>query len=85
MPVFEGRVTIVQESRFQAIDDHGVAQLFLLSPRAAAEPGQLASLAKTQARVRVRFSSADNVIGYLAHCIDVRDEGAARVRKEISS
>ena len=73
MPIFEGTVTIVQESRFQAVDDDGVAQLFLLSPHAAAEPGQLAGLARTQARVRIRYSRADNVIGHLAKSINVQN------------
>lgn len=76
MPIFEGTVTIVQESRFQAVDDHGVAQLFLLSPQAAAEPGQLAALARNQARVKIRYARADNVIGHLAKSIDVQDPSA---------
>lgn len=72
MPVLQGRITIVQESRFQLTDEHGISHLFLLSPHASAEPEQLAPLAARQAKVRVRFSEADNVIGYLAKSIVVQ-------------
>jgi hypothetical protein len=75
MAVMEGRITIVQESRFQLTDDHGVAHLFTLGPKAAAEPEQLPGLAARQAKVRVRFRDADNVIGYLAESIRVQDQG----------
>jgi hypothetical protein len=73
MPVLEGRVTIVQESRFQLTDDQRISHLFLLSPHASAEPEQLPRLAARQDRVRVRFSQADNAIGYIAKRIDVQD------------
>jgi hypothetical protein len=66
-----GVVTIVQESRFQMIDDAGVSHLFVLAPNAAAEPSQLAALQRAQARVQVRFSPARNVIGHLAYAISV--------------
>jgi hypothetical protein len=66
-----GTVTIVQESRFQMTDDEGVSHMFMLAPNAAAEPSQLAALQRAQARVRVRFAPARNVIGYLAHSIEI--------------
>jgi hypothetical protein len=66
-----GVVTIVQESRFQMTDDEGVSHLFMLAPNASAEPSDLAALQRDQARVRVRFSPARNVIGNMAYSVDV--------------
>jgi len=37
----DGIVTIVQESRFQMVDTDGVAHLFILGHKAAAEPHSL--------------------------------------------
>ena len=64
-----GVVTIVQESRFQLTDDAGVSHLFILGHAAGAEPAQLAPLAHGQARVRVQYSKAANLIGYVADAI----------------
>ncbi len=66
-----GVVTIVQEGRFQITDDHGVSHLFLLSSHAAAEPAQLTALQQRQARVRVRYTPAANLIGNVAHAITI--------------
>lgn len=79
MRVKEGTVTIVQESRFQLTDDAGISHLFLLDHNAAAEPAQLAPLQHRQARVRVRYSQPRNLIGLVAHSIElVAPEEAAR-------
>ena len=64
-----GVVTIVQESRFQMTGDDGVSHLFLLSPNAAAEASQLTALQHRQARIRVRYTPAANLIGNVAHAI----------------
>ncbi len=69
MDVMEGVVTMAQESRFQLTDDRGVSHLFILSHSAAAEPDQLAPLSRQQARVRVHYTTPENVIGLLAHAI----------------
>jgi hypothetical protein len=58
-----GIVTIVQESRFQMTDTDGVSHLFILSPMAALEPAQLRALQRQQAKVRVSYTAAANVIG----------------------
>ena len=50
---FEGRITFVQESRFQPIDDDGIGHLFMLGPHAAAEPASSRRSRRAQARVRV--------------------------------
>lgn len=68
-----GIVTIVQEGRFQMMDDNGVYHLFLLSPNAAAETAQLAALQNRQARVRVRYKPAANLIGNTASAIYLED------------
>jgi hypothetical protein len=73
MGTTEGVVTIVQEGRFQLTDDAGVAHLFVLGHRAPAEPEQLPPLQHRQARVRVRYEEAPNLIGRVAKRIDVLD------------
>lgn len=72
MQSVEGVVTIVQEGRFQLLDDNGVAHQFLLSHNAAPEPEQLPSL--LQKRVRVRYTDAANLIGHAAKRILLLDE-----------
>jgi hypothetical protein len=58
-----GVVTIVQEGRFQLTGDDGVSHLFILGHSAAAETEQLTLLQRRQARVRVRYRKAANLIG----------------------
>ncbi len=69
MGLMEGVVTMVQESRFQLTDDRGVSHLFILGHDAAAEPDQLVPLSQRQARVRVRYTRPENIIGLIAHSI----------------
>ena len=71
MAKLKGRVTIVQEGRFQVIDNDGAGHLFILSPNAAAETSQLRGLADRQARVTVTYRDAALVIGMVADRIDV--------------
>jgi hypothetical protein len=65
----DGVVIIVQEGRFQLVDDEGVGHLFILGHDSPAEPDQLAPLQRNQSRVRVEYSGARNVIGRVAHSI----------------
>jgi hypothetical protein len=67
----DGTVTIVQESRFQLTDDEGVSHLFILGHDTLAEPDQLEALQRRQARVHVEYSEPRNLIGLVAHAIDV--------------
>ena len=62
----DGVVTIVQEGRFQMTDDDGVSHLFILTSTAAAETEQLTRLQNRQARIRVRYKPARNIIGNTA-------------------
>ncbi len=69
MGMMEGVVILVQESRFQLTDDRGVSHLFILGHDASAEPDQLAPLSQRQARVRVRYTRPENLIGLVAHSV----------------
>ncbi|WP_419728240.1 hypothetical protein [Lichenicola sp.] len=73
MPTMTGKVTIVQESRFQLTDENGVSHLFTLGHGSMAEPEQLAPLQHTQARVRVTYMQPRNIIGMVAKSIEVAD------------
>ncbi len=64
MRSIEGVVTIVQETRFQLLDDDGVGHHFLLAYSAAIEPEQLPML--TQRRVRVTYTDPIGVICHQA-------------------
>jgi hypothetical protein len=66
MRSIEGLVIIVQEGRFQLVDDAGVAHLFLLGHAASADPEQLAPLQRKQARVRVMYRPAERLIAHVA-------------------
>ena len=76
MNAIEGIVTIVQEGRFQLLDDNGVAHLFLLGHQAAAETEQLPPLQRRQARVRVSYKPAPDLIGHQAYRITLLGDGA---------
>ena len=69
----EGTLIIAQEGRFQLTDFSGVSHLFMLSPTAAAEADQLTALQRRQARLRVTYTPARNVIGNLAQKIELLD------------
>ena len=74
MATMDGRITLVQESRFQLTDGAGVGHLFTLSPWCAAEPAQLVPLAASQAPVRIKYKAGVDVIGQIAQRIDVLAE-----------
>ena len=67
----DGIVTLVQEGRLQLTDDRGVSHLFILDANAAAETDQLAPLQRRQARVRVCYTPARNIIGNLLSSIEL--------------
>jgi hypothetical protein len=71
MQQLDGVVTIVQESRFQLLDDDGVSHQFLLGYGAAVEPEQLPSL--LERRVRVGYTDAKELIGHRAARIVLLD------------
>ncbi len=67
----QGTVTIVQEGRFQLTDDDGVGHLFILGHLCGTEASQLPALQRRQARVRVSYTPAQNLIGNLASALYV--------------
>ena len=71
MPTLTGAITIVQEARFQVVDDQGAGHLFVLGTRAACEPAQLKPLARRQARVRVTYEDAPRVIALQARKVEL--------------
>ena len=76
MATMDGRITLVQESRFQLTDEAGIGHLFTLGPWCGAEPEQLVPLARSQAPVRVKYKAGSDVIGFVAQRIDLRPEAA---------
>jgi hypothetical protein len=75
MRTLKGTVIIVQEGRFQVMDDQGVAHHFLLGHAAAAEPEQLGPLQQRQARVRVSYHDPADLIGHVATAVTLLEEG----------
>ena len=71
MPKLTGRVAIVQEGRFQVIDDEGAGHLFILSPHAAMETSQLRPLARAQSRVTVTYRDVALVVGMMAERVEL--------------
>ena len=69
-----GTMAIVQESRFTLINDGGAGHIFLLGHASLAEPSQLAELQRRQARVRVSYVGAPDIIALIATSIDVEDQ-----------
>lgn len=67
MQSMTGVVTIVQENRFQLLDDDGVSHHFLLWHAAATEPEQLPLV--LHKRVRVSYTDPANLIGHTARRI----------------
>ena len=59
-----GVVIIVQEGRFQLLDDEGVSHQFVLQYGASVEPEQLPSL--LERRIHVAYMDSDNLIGHVA-------------------
>ena len=74
MKSLDGIVTIVQESRFLLQTGQGEHHLFLLSHRASLEPAQLAPLQRSQARVRVQYETAPDMIALVARSISLLDK-----------
>ena len=71
MPTLTGAIIIVQEARFQLVDDGGAGHLFVLGPRAACEPAQLKPLARRMAKVRVTYEDAQRVMALQARKVEL--------------
>ena len=77
MPVMEGVITIVQESRFQLTDMAGISHFFLLGHASMAEPEQLVPLQRDATHVRVTYSQPRNIIGMVVKFIELPDVAVA--------
>lgn len=80
----QGIVTIVQEGRFQLVDQDGVGHHFLLSHNASLEPEQLPQLQRDQSLVRVWLRRAPDVIGHVAARIDLLAGDAPNMPRQSS-
>ena len=70
----DGTVLLVQEGRFMLETEQGDSHLFMLSPSAQCEPQQLSDA--NRKRVRVTYSDASDVIGRVAHSVQLLEENA---------
>jgi hypothetical protein len=68
-----GRVSLVQESRFQLVEDDGRSTLFVLSHAAAIEPQDLPALQRDSSRIAVRCDAAPGKVAQVAHAIRILD------------
>ncbi|WP_207462373.1 hypothetical protein [Azospirillum sp. SYSU D00513] len=66
----EGVIILAQESRFKLVDDAGITKLFVLAHDAPIEPQDLQPLARTQARVAIRYEDTPALIAGIVHGIE---------------
>ncbi len=71
MQSVNGRVLMVQESRFRLLRDDGRGLTLVLAPSAAIEPQDLPPL--THRRVRVAWRAAPGLTGGTAHRLELLD------------
>ena len=67
-----GTILLVQEGRFIVETEQGESHLFILSRSAACEPQQLPEA--NGKRVRVTYSKAADLIGLVAHSVQLLEE-----------
>jgi hypothetical protein len=64
-----GRLSLVQEERFQLVDDRGVAHLFLVAPDVSLKPADLRDILRSGQPVRVEYEEAPTLIAHIAKAI----------------
>jgi hypothetical protein len=67
----DGVVTLVQERRFQLVDDGGVAHLFVIAGDAPVDASALEACTRSARRVRVTYRPAPGLIARLATSVSV--------------
>ena len=67
----DGVVTLVQERRFQLVDDRGVAHLFVIAGGAPFDAAQLEACAQSSQRLRVTYRPAPGLIARLATAVSL--------------
>ncbi len=70
-PTVEGVITLVQERRFQLVDDDGVSHLFVIAADAPFEATQLEPCARSARRVQVAYRDAHGLIARLATSVSM--------------
>lgn len=65
-----GTATVAQETRLRIVTDDGRSHIMLATPSSGVEADELQRLARSQARVRVRFTRSEQDIAGLAQSIE---------------
>jgi hypothetical protein len=69
----QGKLTLVQEQRFQLVDDAGVSHLFILASDVSLKPADLRAILESQQPVRVEYEDAASLIARIATAIKSAD------------
>jgi hypothetical protein len=67
----QGKLSLVQEQRFQLIDENGVAHLFIVAPGVSLKPSDLRTILHLQQRVRVKYEESPPLIAHVATSIEL--------------
>ncbi|HEX2830590.1 MAG TPA: hypothetical protein VHP37_29905 [Burkholderiales bacterium] len=78
MTRLEGAITLVQERRFQLVDERGIAHPFTLAADASFDPSELPALARSGQRVRVEYTDDGEALSHVAHDLMTFDRGSTR-------
>lgn len=70
----DGTILLIQEGRFMLETQHGESHLFILARNADCEPQQLSDADRK--RIRVTYSDASDLVGCVAHSVQLLEENA---------
>jgi hypothetical protein len=70
----DGTILLVQEGRFMVETEQGESHLFILARDSECEPQQLSDA--NHKKIRVTYSDASDVIGCVAHSVQLLEENA---------
>jgi hypothetical protein len=76
-----GRVNLVQEGRFQLVEDDGRSTLFILGHDAPLEPQDLPALQRRGTRIAVRCDPAPGKLAWVAHSIRILEDQAPEMSR----
>ena len=66
-----GTLSVVQEERFQLVDDRGVAHLFLVASGLALKPADLRAFLRDRQEVTVEYEESPTLIARIATAIRI--------------
>ena len=69
----QGKLTLVQEQRFQLIDDRGVAHLFVVAPSVSLKPADLRAILRSQQPVRVQYDDSPGLLAHIAKAVETAE------------